>query len=214
MPIRPELCQEDLCINDNGSENLLIIFGSAHGTFDFTGITEGAKACDVYSIRGAPNSWFENGNSIGDLDAMEGFIAKACADHPGRKILFGISMGGTAAMYFGSRVPGATVIAASPQLFQFQFLWSQGHKPRYRMVEELPSRLASRVCDKVGLIICSGRSDKAWNWRDREAAHLAEDIFSIGTTSLPCNGHEVWESHSMRQVIELEFGGSLFEAAA
>lgn len=211
MPIDTEKSSGDVIVNVNGTNDVLFIFGSAYGSWDFPAITEHASQCDVYSFRSEKNSWFEEaGNSFASIEEMEAFVVAACTRYSGKKIFLGISMGGSAAIYFGTGCQDAIVVAASPQLFQFQFLWSPYMKPKYLMIERMIGRMQERVCAEIEIIICSGRSDKEWNWRDREAAFIVQDMIPLRLSVYPCNGHEVWQNMSMRKAVEAHLGHSIF----
>ncbi len=213
MPVDWSISKGDILANINGSTDLVVIFGSAMGGWDYSGLIKNATKCDVIGIRDQKMSWFEDaGESFRSLDDIDDYLSGMISTYQGRKILCGISMGGTAALYFGSAHKDADIIVGSPQIFQYQFLWDQTLRPHYKIIERLPAKLRARATEKIEVIVCGDGDDPNWNWRDNHAAALAHDVFGLPVTRLPGAKHACWELFSMRSLIEARLGYSLFDA--
>ena len=99
-----------------GSKTLLIVFAAANArSFTFYNTTHGLP-CDVLYVRDPrKNAWFQEGflETLG-IDASVAFL-KDLASSYDRVIASGASMGGYAAILFGSRIDAALILALGPQ---------------------------------------------------------------------------------------------------
>ncbi len=203
-----------LC-NINNSPDVIIIFGSAHGGWDYTGILNSAIGADIYGIRDQKISWYqESGQTFSGLLHIDEFLDWLLSRYSGKKVFCGVSMGGSASLYFGCKYSGVSVIAASLQLFQYQFLWNQGSRTHHEMIEKLPDRLRRRKSEDIEIIVCGDGPDPEWNWRDKHAADLAEELFGLPINRIPGSRHACWQLFSMREKIEARLGRRLFASEA
>lgn len=210
MPLDWGISPGDVLHNLNDSSNLVVIFGSFSGGWDFSGILNEGYGADFYGIRDPKVSWFQDpGPTFSGLSHIDDYLAELVGRYSGKKIFCGVSMGGSAALYFGSRHPDVSIIAASPQLFQYQFLWSPGLRSHYDMIEKMPDKLRRRKATDIELIVCGDGDDQEWNWRDKHASDLAEEMFGLPITRLPGAAHASWLHFSMRHRIESLIGGKI-----
>ncbi|NSZ63477.1 hypothetical protein G6L16_009005 [Agrobacterium tumefaciens] len=214
MPLDWGISTGDVLCNVNGGSDVVVIFGSANGGWDYSGLMQNAFGCDLYGIRDEKRSWFQDpGKSFSGLDHIDDYLCELLSKYSGKKIFCGVSMGGTAALYFGSRHTDVSVVAASPQFFQYQFLWDFGARPHFEIIEKLPARIRRRKATDIEVIVCGDGDDLQWNWRDCHAANLAEDLFGLPITRLPGTKHACWELFSMRERIEGLLGYRIIDKA-
>lgn len=99
-----------------GSSTLLVVFAAANArSFTFYNTTQGLP-CDVLYVRDPrKNAWFQEGFlDRPGIDASVEYL-RALASSYDRVVVSGASMGGYAAILFGSRIDARTIFALGPQ---------------------------------------------------------------------------------------------------
>ena len=99
-----------------GSGTLLVVFAAANArSFTFYNTTRGLP-CDVLYVRDPrKNAWFQDGFlETPGIDASVEFLRTLAAPYD-RVVVSGASMGGYAAILFGSRIGASLILALGPQ---------------------------------------------------------------------------------------------------
>lgn len=165
----------------------------------------------MYAFRDKTCTWHEAaGNNFSSLEDLQNYILKIANEYTGKKVFCGVSMGGSAAIYFGCSVEGAHIIAASPQMFQFQFLWNTTSRRRYEMIERIPYAIRAGIHKSINLFVCENGKDQQWDWKDDLAAEVSERSFKINVKKITCSGHASWLYFSMKDEIERIVDKSIF----
>lgn len=119
-----EKLASQILIEKTGSENLLVTFGGINRglgipVFEFFNSLKEIN-CDKIFLRDFKQAWYHNGinEKINNIDYIRKSLQKIIRDNNYTKTCFlGNSMGGYAAILFGSMINVNTIISFSPQTF-------------------------------------------------------------------------------------------------
>jgi hypothetical protein len=192
IPVRP-----DVEILRNNSPNVIFIFGSAWGTFDFNNFCNSYKGADIIRIRDTSCSWYENGCREHDsIQNLRVFVETEARNYFGNRIFFGISMGGSAALYFGSFVKRSRTVVANPQLFRYQFSWVEQLPWKLTLIDMIGQNIDRFKSSKIDIIV--GETETAsqkggYFWDDRKAAsEFASLTGAVVHVKLGIHTHLLW----------------------
>jgi hypothetical protein len=132
----------------SGSRTLLIVFAAANArSFTFYNTTRGLP-CDVLYVRDPrKNAWFQEGFlEMPGLDASVAFLQGLAAAYD-RVVVSGASMGGYAAILFGSRIGAARIFALGPQT---QLNHNYSRSPRRDVTLRVPDLSAEVAASPLG----------------------------------------------------------------
>ncbi len=119
-----EKTTSQILIEKTGSENLLVTFGGINRglgipVFEFFNSLKEIN-CDKLFLRDFKQAWYHNGinENINNVDYIRKFLQKIIHDNNYTKTCFlGNSMGGYAAILFGTMINVNTIISFAPQTF-------------------------------------------------------------------------------------------------
>ncbi len=115
---------DPVIVEQSNSDSLLVIFGGIKQgvglpIFEFRNILKTIK-CDKVFVRDQSQTWYHNGldSQISNLTMVKDFLKNIISYKNYKRVIFlGNSMGGYAAILFGSLLGVTSVVAFSPQSF-------------------------------------------------------------------------------------------------
>lgn len=133
-----------------GSRTLLVVFAAANArSFTFYNTTRGLP-CDVLYVRDPrKNAWYQDGFlAAPGIDGATAFLQELAASYT-RVVVSGASMGGYAAILFGSRIGASQILALGPQT---QLNHSYSRSPRRDVTLHVPDLSAEIAASPPGQI--------------------------------------------------------------
>lgn len=133
-----------------GARTLLVVFAAANArSFTFYNTTHGLP-CDVLYVRDPrKNSWFQEGFlPVPGIEASVEYLRTLAASYD-RVVFSGASMGGYAAILFGTRVGASSIFALGPQT---QLNHSYSRSPRRDVTLRVPDLADAVAASPAGQI--------------------------------------------------------------
>jgi|GEM_PF-5897700 len=135
---------------NGGSRTLLVVFAAANArSFTFYNTTRGLP-CDVLYVRDPrKNAWYQDGFvATPGIEGATAFLQDLAAPYA-RVVVSGASMGGYAAILFGSRIGATRILALGPQT---QLNHSYSRSPRRDVALRVPDLSAEIAASPPGQI--------------------------------------------------------------